>query len=35
MQMDTGVFTAVLAGAVAVLGVFIWFKYRASDKKSR
>jgi hypothetical protein len=34
MEMDTGTFTAVLAGAVAVLGLFIWFKFRASDKKT-
>ena len=32
MEMDTGTFATVLAAVVAVLGAFIWFKFRTSNK---
>lgn len=34
MLVDTGTFATVLAAAVVVLGLFIWFKFRSSNKKT-
>lgn len=35
MELDTGTFLMVLAAAVAVIGLFIWFKFRTTDDKAR
>jgi len=35
MLLDTGTFLIVLAAAVAVIGLFVWFKYRTSEDKAR
>ena len=35
MLLDTGTFAIVLGGAVAVLGLFILYKFRTTDKKAR
>ena len=34
MLLDTGTFAIVLAAAVAVIGLFILFKFRTSNKKA-
>ena len=34
MLLDTGTFATVLAAIVAVLGAFIYFKFRTSNKKT-